>query len=78
MDNFTIPKKVLDERFHGRRNEERPKLGREDNMRLEFCLVLSRRGWRRLVRGGGISESELLKVRAVVPHHNNNMSTYVE
>jgi hypothetical protein len=53
MDNSTIPKKVLDGRFHGRKNEERPKLGREDNMRLELCLVLSRRGWRRLVGGRG-------------------------
>jgi hypothetical protein len=44
MDNSTIPKKVLDERFNGRRPEEGPKPGREDNMRLEFCLLLSRRG----------------------------------
>jgi hypothetical protein len=54
MDNSTIPKKVVDERFHGRIPEERPKLGREDNMRLDFCLLLSRRGSRRLVGDGDI------------------------
>jgi len=47
MDNSTIPEKGLDERFHERRPEERPKLEREDNMRLDFfCLLLSRRGGR--------------------------------
>jgi hypothetical protein len=49
-----MPKKVLDEGFHGRRPGERSKLGRKDNMSLDFCLLLSRRGWRRLVGGGDI------------------------
>ena len=49
MDNSITPKKVVDERFHGRRSVERPKLRREENMRLDFCLLLSIRGWMRLV-----------------------------
>jgi hypothetical protein len=54
MDNSTIPKKVLDEEFHGRRPGERSKLRREDNMSLDFCLLLSRRGWRKLGANGDI------------------------
>lgn len=48
MDNSRIPKKVLDWNFRGRRPVGRPRLRWEENIKRDFSLLLSIRGWRRL------------------------------
>jgi hypothetical protein len=52
MDNYRIPKKVLDGKFHGRRPVGRPRLRWEGNIRRDSLLNI--RGWKRWAGDGDI------------------------
>jgi hypothetical protein len=48
MDNSKIPKKVLNDKFHGRRPVGRPQLIREKHGRKDSLLLQNITEWRRL------------------------------
>ena len=54
MDNSRIPKKVLDEKFRGRRPVGRRRLRWEENIRRDYSLLLS-------VRDGSVRGGELME-----------------
>jgi hypothetical protein len=54
MDNFIKLKKVLNEKFHGRRPVGGPRLKWEDNIGWNSSLLLNIRGWRRLAQGSNM------------------------
>lgn len=60
--------KVLNETCHGERHLGRIWLRREDNIRRNSSLLLSIRGWRRLVWEGYL-ETEILQRRGDVPSY---------
>jgi hypothetical protein len=64
MDNFRIPKIVMNGKFHGRRPVGRPRLRWEDNIRRDSLLLLNIRGWRRRAGDSDIWRRTIEEARA--------------